>query len=161
MMKKMWKNRSGVSPVIATILMVAITVVLAAVLYVMVMGFGGSNAQTPTASLSKSTTGTAHQEKITIASVSEAQPYSNIKVSLVIDGASHVGNLTDGTADITWSPSIPGNTTVKYVDVGGDSKVSTGDYILVTSAGSGIDCTLSLLYGSDATSIASVDWTSN
>ncbi|MDG6934889.1 MAG: type IV pilin, partial [Nitrososphaerota archaeon] len=30
---------SGVSPVIATILMVAITVVLAAVLYVMVSGF--------------------------------------------------------------------------------------------------------------------------
>ena len=42
-MKKMWKkNNKAVSPVIATILMVAITVVLAAVLYVMVMGFGGS-----------------------------------------------------------------------------------------------------------------------
>ncbi len=43
MMKKMWKirkDKSAVSPVIATILMVAITVVLAAVLYVMVMGFG-------------------------------------------------------------------------------------------------------------------------
>jgi len=41
-MKKIWKMRkdkSAVSPVIATILMVAITVVLAAVLYVMVMGF--------------------------------------------------------------------------------------------------------------------------
>ncbi len=48
MMKKSWKNRSGVSPVIATILMVAITVVLAAVLYVMVMGFGGGSGQNPT-----------------------------------------------------------------------------------------------------------------
>lgn len=40
-MKKIWnvrKEKEGVSPVIATILMVAITVVLAAVLYVMVMG---------------------------------------------------------------------------------------------------------------------------
>jgi len=39
-MKKIWKTRTeeGVSPVIATILMVAITVVLAAVLYVMVIG---------------------------------------------------------------------------------------------------------------------------
>lgn len=40
-MKKIWKirkDKEGVSPVIATILMVAITVVLAAVLYVMVMG---------------------------------------------------------------------------------------------------------------------------
>ena len=41
-MKQIWKIRKdneGVSPVIATILMVAITVVLAAVLYVMVIGF--------------------------------------------------------------------------------------------------------------------------
>ncbi|MCG7840938.1 MAG: type IV pilin, partial [Methanomassiliicoccales archaeon] len=48
----MWKlNNKAVSPVIATILMVAITVVLAAVLYVMVMGFGGDNAnETPSGS---------------------------------------------------------------------------------------------------------------
>ncbi|MEM0449665.1 MAG: type IV pilin N-terminal domain-containing protein [Methanomassiliicoccales archaeon] len=50
-MKKIWsmRKKDGVSPVIATILMVAITVVLAAVLYVMVMGFGGGQSgQTPT-----------------------------------------------------------------------------------------------------------------
>jgi flagellin-like protein len=42
-MKKVYKKREedAVSPVIATILMVAITVVLAAVLYVMVIGMGG------------------------------------------------------------------------------------------------------------------------
>ena len=39
-MKRIWIEDQGVSPVIATILMVAITVVLAAVLYVMVIGFG-------------------------------------------------------------------------------------------------------------------------
>jgi len=53
-MNKMWKirkNKEAVSPVIATILMVAITVVLAAVLYVMVMGFGTSNGSTPTATM--------------------------------------------------------------------------------------------------------------
>ena len=37
------KNKSAVSPVIGTILMVAITVVLAAVLYVMVAGLGPGN----------------------------------------------------------------------------------------------------------------------
>jgi archaeal type IV pilus assembly protein PilA len=56
-MKKMWKikkDKSAVSPVIATILMVAITVVLAAVLYVMVMGFGGSNGgNAPAVTLAK------------------------------------------------------------------------------------------------------------
>ena len=44
-MKLKWKEEA-VSPVIATILMVAITVVLAAVLYVMVIGMGG-DAITP------------------------------------------------------------------------------------------------------------------
>lgn len=47
-MKRDWKDE-GVSPVIATILMVAITVVLASVLYVMVIGMGTSQpkAQVP------------------------------------------------------------------------------------------------------------------
>ncbi len=48
-MRKVYKMRDedAVSPVIATILMVAITVVLAAVLYVMVIGFGSGGSSTP------------------------------------------------------------------------------------------------------------------
>ena len=52
-MKNTWninKKEDAVSPVIATILMVAITVVLAAVLYVMVIGFGGDGTSTPAGS---------------------------------------------------------------------------------------------------------------
>src|SRR3989442_10795764 len=46
------KDEKAVSPVIATILMVAITVVLAAVLYVMVTGLiGGGSSQPPTIQL--------------------------------------------------------------------------------------------------------------
>ena len=40
---KMWKDTTGVSPIIAVILMVAITVVLAATIYVWVSGFGGGS----------------------------------------------------------------------------------------------------------------------
>ena len=40
---KMWKDMTGVSPIIAVILMVAITVVLAATIYVWVSGFGGGS----------------------------------------------------------------------------------------------------------------------
>jgi flagellin-like protein len=72
-MKKTWKlrkNAEAVSPVIATILMVAITVVLAAVLYVMVMGFssgGGSN--TPSIALTKTAEPTAGNYRISIVSI--------------------------------------------------------------------------------------------
>lgn len=41
------RGDAAVSPVIAVILMVAITVVLAAVVYAWVSGFGGENAETP------------------------------------------------------------------------------------------------------------------
>ncbi len=46
-MKKMWKSSKGVSPIIATILMVAITVVLASVLYVLVSGYTGGVGSPP------------------------------------------------------------------------------------------------------------------
>jgi flagellin-like protein len=41
------RKKRGVSPIIATILLVAITVVLAAVLYVLISGLTGSSASTP------------------------------------------------------------------------------------------------------------------
>lgn len=49
-MKKVWAVRNsedGVSPVVATILLVAITVVLAAILYVMVSGIGNLGSISP------------------------------------------------------------------------------------------------------------------
>jgi flagellin-like protein len=48
--RKIYRDRSGVSPVIAVILMVAITVVLAGVLYVWVMGLATTTERTPTCS---------------------------------------------------------------------------------------------------------------
>ena len=123
MMKKMWKMRkdkSAVSPVIATILMVAITVVLAAVLYVMVMGFGNGGGSTPTASLSATPTGTAHQYRITVLSVSTTTMlYSNIAV------------LATGPATTT----VTGITTALV----GSTALGAGDYFTVTfgAAGSG------------------------
>jgi flagellin-like protein len=69
MMKKVWKNRKGVSPVIATILMVAITVVLAAVLYVMVMGFNNPANNTPTGTLTYAKSGATYT--VTLQSISK------------------------------------------------------------------------------------------
>ena len=117
-MKKMWKkNNKAVSPVIATILMVAITVVLAAVLYVMVMGFGGdSGGQAPTASLTNS-------GNRLVLSISESY------------------NITSSTGSIWFTVNgtkvlfTGTHTGVSFIDAGADGKVYTGDYFQEKAAG--------------------------
>ena len=65
------KKEKGVSPVIATILMVAITVVLASAVYLMVSGYIGSAPSKPVAlGVSPSTTATATQFLITSGNIS-------------------------------------------------------------------------------------------
>ena len=165
-MKKIWKmkkSKEAVSPVIATILMVAITVVLAAVLYVMVMGFGSNPDQQPQMSTQKSTTQVAHEEKILVAAISDPQALANMQISLVINGGIHVTSAIAATP--TWSttsPStaLPGTTTVAYVDANADSKISQGDYFLVTNSVVGQSMSFSLLWGSESASIATETWTS-
>ena len=112
MMRKNWKDRKGVSPVIATILMVAITVVLAAVLYVMVMGFGGDGAgQAPTVKLTK-------DGSIYKVSIDKAMELDALKVRI---GGSDPVPLAFG--DIKGSAI-----TVTLVDAGVDKKLNNGDY---------------------------------
>ena len=114
MMRKNWKDRKGVSPVIATILMVAITVVLAAVLYVMVMGFGGDTGdQAPTVSTTKN----AATERITIS----INPATNITKFMISGEAAFVKNETSGNYDT----GIKG---LQFVDAGKDGLVNNGDY---------------------------------
>src|SRR4030066_1464005 len=84
------KDAEAVSPVIATILMVAITVVLAAVLYVMVLGFGGTSTTTPAATYSKTTA--TNGQKISILSITKTDvPWDDVK-----------GQLSDGTNFAEW-----------------------------------------------------------
>ncbi|NLK25419.1 MAG: type IV pilin [Euryarchaeota archaeon] len=157
-MKKNWKNRKGVSPVIATILMVAITVVLAAVLYVMVMGFGGDEQASITGSFTdKQKIGDT--EKIRFGKLTPSIDGSKISLRVDVTGP-------DGfdTADVlssatykwdagakTWilsSPAavgpvkavandaegIPTVIPIEFFDLAGDGYISSGDYILITHA---------------------------
>jgi archaeal type IV pilus assembly protein PilA len=144
MMKKIWKNRSGVSPVIATILMVAITVVLAAVLYVMVMGFGGSTPQAPAATLTKS---------------------GSDKVIVNINPATDLGDMRFSFGATAVAMNDAGETanglTVAFVDVGGDGKVTSGDYFTISGTKTSASTTtpLSLMWASGDTtqSLVSLD----
>ena len=84
-MKRIWKtrrNEEAVSPVIATILMVAITVVLAAVLYVMVIGFGGGGQNAPPGNFSPITVQSNTQVKITFGTFSPIPKPMDMKVIL-------------------------------------------------------------------------------
>lgn len=158
-MKKLWavrKDSEAVSPVIATILMVAITVVLAAVLYVMVLGFGGTGEQTPTASLTKETvTGGV---KLTFTAVSPETLWTDLTV-LLTDGTDTVSwtNLTN--TDLDDDPGDMQNygaktlttaavaVTLKVTDQAGNGYANGGDYFtLVATFAANTDYTLSVVY---------------
>lgn len=78
--RKFKKNAEAVSPVIATILMVAITVVLAAVLLVMVMNM---TEDTPPSSATITATADANYLNVTVSVINAPAPASDILVKAV------------------------------------------------------------------------------
>ncbi|HIH02144.1 TPA: type IV pilin [Thermoplasmata archaeon] len=145
-MKKIWavrKDAEGVSPVIATILMVAITVVLAAVLYVMVLGFGGTSTQTPTSSLTKSTVTSG--VKMTFAPVSVDTQWSDVTILLsdgtdTVQWATVTTDLDDGTTTkdeftVVTLTTASINIYCNVTDLAGNGYVNQGDYFVLTTGG--------------------------
>jgi archaeal flagellin N-terminal-like domain len=128
-LKKSMKNRSAVSPVIATILMVAITVVLAAVLYVMVMGFGSSPTNNATGSIGPATE-TSYGYNVPINSISSSDiKISDCKVNILVNGTA--GSALTLTTDADHPITVNGFEIV-YQDVDGNGKISGGDSISVS-----------------------------
>lgn len=86
--RKLRRNDSAVSPVIAVILMVAITVVLAATVYVWVSGFGAQGAQ-PAKALSLQSAGTlsSGDKTYTVASGTSGMRYGDL--TMTVEGATY------------------------------------------------------------------------
>ncbi|MEI6795485.1 MAG: type IV pilin N-terminal domain-containing protein [Methanomassiliicoccales archaeon] len=164
----MWniKKKSGVSPVIATILMVAITVVLAAVLYVMVMNMSGNQGtSTPQGSFASTTTD-GRYVNITFGSFSTNVGVSAIKfvVENVTSGqsATFTATLNSNLAPLTGvagASSIAGGITligqatptragIIYVDVANNGHINVGDSlsILNNGVGSGNNLKITMIY---------------
>lgn len=140
MRKRHWRDRKGVSPVIATILMVAITVVLAAVLYVMVMGLGGDTAVTPTGQVTnveEITIEDVEVYKLTLSVFSPSTKFSNLNVGGLVDGPLALTEYKGGGL-------VAG--TVYFVDNTGDGTVSQGDYLYILKRDVGDDKVVSILY---------------
>lgn len=152
----MWdkEKKEGVSAVIAVILMVAITVVLAGVLYMWVMQMAN-----PTGTTSATVGGQVH---------TKGTPGSNYNISVEISSASQNIRITDCVIQIrnpdgltkysvdfsgvtltigsgaqiyestAWTPSAPAGAEVKIVDNDGDGNIGPSDWIYVNDSNGNI-----------------------
>ena len=140
-MKKIYKKEEGVSPVIATILMVAITVVLAATVWLLVSGYlGGTSQPSLTASLTYDTQNSnpAQGEVYLTVAMSNPSTADFTKVTISIEGKT--GTLgSSGTTTITLTSGAKYN--IAIMDNDGNSKLSSGDIIHISydSGGSASD----------------------
>ena len=129
------KGKRGVSPIIATILLVAITVVLAAVLYILVSGYIGGTGSKPlsfspsgstpsTSSTGTGATGTSYYDTL---SVSASTGLTTAEFGLKIAGVS--GNVIAPLS----SGSVPATCTGTFTEAGVGASAS-GDCPAVSSA---------------------------
>ncbi|MCD6572675.1 MAG: type IV pilin [Thermoplasmata archaeon] len=133
--RKWVKNKAGVSPIIAIILMVAITVVLAATIYVWVSGMGGGggtkialslqqDAVDDTSSTDDGNANTSDYVQYEVMSVNGGPGWEDVKIK--------VGGTTvwDGTANKTetgWTVEVNGGS----IDAGA---ISAGDKLKIENA---------------------------
>jgi flagellin-like protein len=130
--KILYKKEKGVSPVIATILMVAITVVLASAVYLMVSGYIGSAPSKPVAlGVSPSTNATATQFLITSGNISLSTsspliitiaPTSGAPVSATLDSVATPSSQPTGYTVHVFTPTPQ----TKYLTAGTTISISVG-----------------------------------
>ncbi len=130
-------NEEGVSPVIATILMVAITVVLAATLYIMVSGnmFGTPYSSSKLVGSLTMIPDTSYRNSLNFTitmTLPEYSMYDNVKIAIVHNA--QVGNLYYNESSGIWTNATSGGKwhyEAKLTDLDGDGKFSDGDRLWV------------------------------
>ena len=135
-MKKIWRNEDAVSPVIAVILMVAITVVLAAVLYVMVSGMLGSTNTTPTISMNwEEDTLNVGNYTGNVVRISGSKALRMEDVSVTVTG----GSLSSSRAldVLTGSPLKVGTLILSLTDLSPSDRLGAEDIFTVTNGNTG------------------------
>lgn len=132
---KMWEDKTGVSPIIAVILMVAITVVLAATIYVWVSGFGGGGDETPSMALQADNA----DNTWTVTSADTGISWDDIEFKI---SGSTAANMTFCGVTV-GSVSADSFTVVTTTFSGADAAVDAGDTFKINSGPTGnVDLTL-------------------
>ena len=156
-MAKRWlvlkKDEEGVSPVIATILMVAITVVLAAVLYVMVSGLiGGGGTARPQVTVITQGQGLGCASGVCtgkIADASSANALGKYKVRVFGNGTALGDAAALSTSNIAF-----GAITFRYTDLGGEGNLGGGDTYTLTGVVPSTAYKVSFIWSADSTQVA-------
>jgi len=135
-MKYIRRNEKAVSPVIATILMVAITVVLAAVLYVMVSGLIGTGTTgAPTAEMIP--TSTAEGYEFEFAQPSRAEGLSAYKVTVLKNGAPWSVMPVLVSAGMTIQNTAGDGEWLNFTDLLDEGDLTGGDFFTLEKLTSG------------------------
>ncbi|WP_227133698.1 type IV pilin [Halorubellus salinus] len=122
-LKNLFADEDAVSPVIGVILMVAITVILAAVIGAFVLGIGGSQTQTPQASWEWSS-GSASGTLACDVSVDGSSSGSTFHVTHQGGDELESDNLAIGGTDCTDGNTVNAGTPLQVSDVQSDTTVS-------------------------------------
>jgi len=136
-MKKAWgsrKDRSAVSPVIATILLVAISVVLASILYVLVLGTSGGAKSAPPVTMTGQASYDGSVWIVTISTVQSNQGVTKDSLSIKVttpDGTQQVFEVLP-TNDTQWE-ELSSTYGIKYVDANDNATATLqpGDTFLI------------------------------
>ena len=157
-------EETGVSPVIATILMVAITVVLAAVLYVMVSGFlAPIESNTPLVTLDPTVTLSSGNATIEVTDSRPPHPPSSFRVNLQVEGQTGAAVAMPTTSGGVVSVVVAGTTyRISWTDLGGEGTVNDGDRFGVAGDGLALPPASSFtffLLWNDGSLLASRSWT--
>ena len=121
----------AVSPVIGVILMVAITVVLAAVVFVLVSNLSkNSNTAAPNITFNQNNSG----HTLTIVSADAAASWNNVK-----------GSITPGTCNYKLNSQTTTSAAAPMTSSTGTLSIAAGDVITVSGT-AGTSCVLSLTY---------------
>ena len=121
------EGENGVSPVIATILMVAITVVLAASLYLMIPDVQDSNTMIQPIQFQSEKVG-PHNWTIPISS-NDLNP---LEMKYAIEDMN--GSYPVSGAEFPSSPGVEDSHGITWYDSNGDMKVNTGDSLTINNS---------------------------
>ncbi len=161
------KDDQAVSPVIATILMVAITVVLAAVLYVMVSGLIGGTTTTSRPAVTLTYSKLSNGVDIQVAGIQPAAAPSNFKVNIQNVSASSFGTavampITTGGSGVSVALTGGPTFTIVWQNPGGSGQVSQGDHFIVTAPAntlkSGYSYQFILIWSADGSTLTTTTW---